>query len=134
MTTATRYADRVPWDVLERAEQRRLDLFVIVNRMPAGADAKMVLEDIKTLLAETELRVREIISIPDGALAEDGASLVPSAVEPLTRWLATLSADAAERRSLAADALAGALRGVTPLAHAVADDLDAEVQAREDAA
>ncbi len=88
VTTATRYADRVPWDVLERAEQRRLDLVVIVNRMPAGEDAKVVLDDIAALLAETELRVREIISVPDGALAEDRASLAPSAVEPLRRWLA----------------------------------------------
>ena len=131
VTTATRYADRVPWDVLERAEQRRLGLIVIVNRMPAGADAEVVLEHIKALLAETELRVREIISVSDGALAEDGASLAPSAVEPLRRWLAALSADAAERRTLTAEALAGALRGVMPLAHTVADDLDREVQARK---
>ncbi len=131
VTTSTRYADRVPWDVLERAEERHLNLIVIVNRMPAGNDAAVVLEDIRALLAETELRVREIISVPDGALADDGASLVPSTVEPLTRWLATLSADAAERRALAEDALAGALRGVTPLAHTVADDLDREVRARK---
>ncbi|HSM33427.1 MAG TPA: GTPase [Anaerolineae bacterium] len=129
VTTATRYADRVPWDVLERAEQRRLDLMVIVNRMPAREEATVVLEGIETLLAETELRVREIIGVPDGALGEDGASLAPSTIAPLTRWLATLSADAAERRTLASDALAGALRGVTPLTHAVADDLDAEVRA-----
>jgi energy-coupling factor transporter ATP-binding protein EcfA2 len=130
VTTATRYADRVPWDVLARAEQRRLDLVVIVNRMPAGMDAEVVLEDMKALLARTELRVREIISVPDGALTEDRASLAPSAVEQLRRWLATLSAHAPERRALAADALAGALRGVMPLAHTVADDLDREVQTR----
>ena len=129
VTTATRYADRVPWDVLERAEQRRLDLMVIVNRMPAPQDAKVVLEDIETLLDGTELRVRDVISVPDGAVAEDGASLVPTAVEPLTRWLSTLSADASQRRALASDALVGALRGVAPLAHAVAEDLDREVRA-----
>jgi energy-coupling factor transporter ATP-binding protein EcfA2 len=131
VTTATRYADRVPWDVLARAEQRRLGLIVILNRMPAGEDAEVVLEDVKALLTATELRVRDIISVPDGAISDDRASLTPSAVEPLGRWLATLSADAAERRTLAADALAGALRGVMPLAQAVADDLDQEVQVRK---
>ena len=79
VTTATRYADRVPWDVLERAEQRRLDLMVIVNRMPTGEDAQVVLKDIEALLAKTELRVRAIISVPDGAFAEDRASLAPAA-------------------------------------------------------
>ena len=131
VTTATRYADRVPWDVLERAEQRRLGLIVIVNRMPAGDDAEVVLKDIKALLVGTELRVREVIAVAEGALGEDRASLAPSAVEPLRRWLATLSADATERRTVAADALAGALRGVLPLARAVADDLEQEVKQRE---
>lgn len=128
VTTATRYADRVPWDVLERAEQRRLELMVIVNRMPAREDAEVVLEGIETLLAGTELRVREVIGVPDGALSKDGASLVPATIAPLSRWLATISADAVERRRLASEALAGALRGVAPLAHAVADDLDGEVR------
>src|SRR6476469_1276473 len=32
VTTATRYADRVPWAVLERVEERGLPLLVIVNR------------------------------------------------------------------------------------------------------
>ena len=131
VTTATRYADRVPWDVLERAEQRRLELMVIVNRMPAPEDARVVLEGLETLLAGTELRVREIISVPDGALEDDGASLVPSTIARLRRWLETLSADAVERRTLASEALAGALRGVAPLARAVADDLDREIRVRK---
>ena len=37
VTTATRYADRVPWDVLLRARDRGLPLVVVVNRMPDGA-------------------------------------------------------------------------------------------------
>jgi predicted GTPase len=34
VTTAIRYADRVPWDVLGRIRDRGLTLIVVVNRMP----------------------------------------------------------------------------------------------------
>src|SRR6478735_715955 len=37
VTTATRYADRVPWEVLSRIEERGLPLLIVVNRMPADA-------------------------------------------------------------------------------------------------
>jgi len=130
VTTATRYADRVPWDVLARAQQRQLGLIVIVNRMPAGEDAEVVLTDLTTMLGETELRVREILPVPEGALGANGASLASSSVEPLRHWLATLSADAAERHALASEALAGAVHGATPLVRAVADDLEQEVKLR----
>ena len=132
VTTATRYADRVPWDVLERAEQRGLGLIVVVNRMPAGTDAAAVVEDLQALLAETDLHVRDVIRVPEGAVDADGAALPPQTVEPLGHWLETLSADAAGRRALAADALAGALRGVAPLAQSVADDLEREVRLRHE--
>ncbi len=127
VTTATRYADRVPWDVLARAEERRLDLVVIVNRMPSGDDAMIVLEDLHRLLAETRLRVRAIVSVAEGALG-DGDSLARSALEPLLLRLDELSADAAQRRALVAAALAGALEGVVPLVSSVAADLEQEAR------
>jgi energy-coupling factor transporter ATP-binding protein EcfA2 len=53
VTTATRYADRVPWDVLLRARDRGLPLVVVVNRMPEEAvDRVSVLDDIDRLLTE----------------------------------------------------------------------------------
>jgi energy-coupling factor transporter ATP-binding protein EcfA2 len=128
VTTATRYADRVPWDVLARAEERRLDLVVVLNRMPPGDDAPVVLEDLDRLLRETGLRVRSLLTVPDGALADDGLSLARSALEPLVMRLKELSADAAKRRELVAAALAGALEGVVPLVSAVAGDLEQEAR------
>ena len=118
--------------VLERAEQRGLGLIVVVNRMPAGTDAAAVVEDLQALLAETDLHVRDVIRVPEGAVDADGAALPPQTVEPLGHWLETLSADAAGRRALAADALAGALRGVAPLAQSVADDLEREARLRHE--
>ena len=38
VTTATRYADRVPWLVLGRVRERGLPLVVVVNRLPPERD------------------------------------------------------------------------------------------------
>ena len=52
VTTATRYADRVPWEVLARARDRGLPLVVVVNRLPADpADRASILDDVQRLLA-----------------------------------------------------------------------------------
>ena len=53
VTTATRYADRVPWAVLSRVEERGLPLLVVVNRMPPDpADRADILADIRRLVAD----------------------------------------------------------------------------------
>jgi energy-coupling factor transporter ATP-binding protein EcfA2 len=133
VTTATRYADRVPWDVLERAAQRRLPLIVVVNRMPTGEDATEVLSDVRRLLGEAggvdageTLDVRDILTVPEGALSANGKALDRSPVEPILARIVELSHDRAARRALASQALAGALAGVAPLAATIADDLDRE--------
>ncbi|MBA2569930.1 MAG: 50S ribosome-binding GTPase [Chloroflexi bacterium] len=135
VTTATRYADRVPWDVLERIEQRRLPLVVVVNRLPPGSDASDVLEDVRRLVGRTALAAPggeagteagplEVIGVAEGALDASGAALQPGAVEPLLRRIEWLATDRAARRRLAEQALAGALAGLAPLTHAVADDVE----------
>ncbi|MDQ3447989.1 MAG: 50S ribosome-binding GTPase [Chloroflexota bacterium] len=146
VTTATRYADRVPWDVLARVEQRRLPLVVLVNRLPQGTDAVHVLDDVRRLLGRTGLTrpedapdgttsrptrlgdaptpaALEVIGVPEGALDATGAALDGRAVAPLMRRLEALAADSGARRVLAEQALAGAVAGLAPLVHMVADDL-----------
>ena len=57
VTSATRYADRVPWDVLGRVRQRGLPLMVVVNRMPTrDEDRAVVMADVGRLFAERDLR------------------------------------------------------------------------------
>ena len=56
VTTATRYADQVPWAVLARVQERGLPLLVVVNRMPPDADDRQeVLADVRRLLADAGL-------------------------------------------------------------------------------
>src|SRR4051794_30898830 len=53
VTTATRYADRVPWEVLARVRDRGMPLVVVINRMPPEAtDRDVVLDDLRRLLSD----------------------------------------------------------------------------------
>jgi energy-coupling factor transporter ATP-binding protein EcfA2 len=126
VTTATRYADRVPWDVLARAHQRRVPLAVVVNRLPPGEDAAMVLEDVERLLTRTSLTAMDVVAVGVGGGWATGRARARSAVEPLMARIVELSRDRVKRRALAEQALAGAVAGLAPLVALIGDDLEAE--------
>lgn len=132
VTTATRYADRVPWDVLARARDRGLPLVVVLNRMPADdADRETVLADVHRLLEENGVLLEadtpvDIVAIPEGALDASIDGLAAAAVAPIRSRMDALGADRDARRALAARALAGSLTGLVPLVERVADDLEHE--------
>ena len=145
VTTATRYADRVPWDVLLRARDRGLPLVVVVNRMPEEpADRAAVLDDIERLLAEFGIDAhgldgpaaaggaagREpglaVLPIPEGAIDQRIDGLDGAAIAPLRMRIDALGRDRDARRALAARALAGSLAGLAPLLQRVADDAEHE--------
>jgi hypothetical protein len=139
VTTATRYADRVPWDVLLRARDRGLPLVVVVNRMPeAAADRVAVLDDVDRLLGEFGIDARgldpatpdagslQVLPIPEGALDPSIDGLTAESVGPLRARIDALGRDREARRELAARALAGSLMGLAPLLQRVADDAEHE--------
>ncbi len=129
VTTATRYADRVPWEVLARMRDRGLPLLVAVNRMPAdAADSATVLADVERLLADAGVRTDDVdlVSVAEGALDPSVDGLARDAVEPIRARIDALGADREARRALAARALAGSLAGLAPLVQRVADDLEHE--------
>ncbi|HSS61874.1 MAG TPA: GTPase [Candidatus Limnocylindrales bacterium] len=131
VTTATRYADLVPWEVLRRVRERGLPLVVVLNRLPTDEqDRAAVLADARRLLGETEtpnieLPV-ELIAIDEGDLDPRVSGLAREKARPLLERIAHLAAEADERRAVATRALAGALKGLAPLAHSIADDLEHE--------
>jgi energy-coupling factor transporter ATP-binding protein EcfA2 len=129
VTTATRYADRVPWDVLGRARDRGLPLMVVVNRMPDdAADRAAVLEDIDRLLAEAGIQVEglELVPVLEGSLDPSIDGLAAASVAKIRERIDALGEDREARRELAARALAGSLAGLAPLVERVADDLEHE--------
>jgi energy-coupling factor transporter ATP-binding protein EcfA2 len=129
VTTATRYADRVPWEVLGRARDRGLPLIVVLNRSPTEeADRAAVVDDTARLLTEAGVQVEqlELIPIEEGALDATIDGLAAPAVAAVRRRIDALGADRDARRALAARALSGSLTGLAPLVERVADDLEHE--------
>jgi energy-coupling factor transporter ATP-binding protein EcfA2 len=137
VTTATRYADRVPWTVLERVQQRGLPLLVIVNRMPPDpSDRAEVLADIRRLLTEAGLRdllaaspaaqPHDLVAVQEGALDPAGDRLVTGSIAPVMEEIARLRADREARVELAARALSGSLAGLGETLDRIADDADHE--------
>src|SRR3954470_16401789 len=137
VTTATRYADRVPWAVLDRVRERGLPLEVIVNRMPPDpTDQDDVLADVRRLLTEAGLDEaqsgtedapqREIVTVAEGALDPAGDRLATSAIVPVLSEIARLRADRDARVALAARALTGSLAGLGESLDQIADDAEHE--------
>jgi len=137
VTTATRYADRVPWTVLDRVRERGLPLQVIVNRMPDDPiDQADVLADVGRLLAEagledvqapgTETPARGIVAVREGALAPTGDRLEPATIEPVLEEIHRLREDRDARLALAMRALTGSLTGLGESLDQIADDAEHE--------
>ena len=137
VTTATRYADRVPWAVLSRVEERGLPLLVLVNRMPPDpGDRADILADIRRLVGEAGLSDvlaasadgphRELIGVREGDLAPDGDRLEPETIRTLEAEISRFRAGADARRELASRALAGSLAGLGDSLDRIADDVEHE--------
>jgi hypothetical protein len=134
VTTATRYADRVPWLVLGRVRERGLPLVVVVNRLPPEPDDRReVLADVERLFAEAGLAGRagaageadrplEVVGVSEGEVEPGREALIAAAVQPVIARIDHLRADRDARIELAARALAGSMAGLGPLVDQVADD------------
>jgi energy-coupling factor transporter ATP-binding protein EcfA2 len=136
VTTATRYADRVPWTVLDRVRERGLPLQVIVNRMPPdAAEQAEILADVGRLLTEAglddaerspEAPRREVLAVREGALESAGDRLERAVIAPVLDEIARLRGDRDARLELAARALTGSLAGLGEALDTIADDVEHE--------
>ncbi len=125
VTTATRYADRVPWAVLDRVRERGLPLTVVVNRLPADpSDREEVLADVGRLVDAAGFVPRPaIVGVDEGRLIAGRDSLESAAIQPILDRVAELRADRDARRELATRALAGSLAGIGGLVDRIGDDV-----------
>ncbi|MBB6345346.1 energy-coupling factor transporter ATP-binding protein EcfA2 [Nonomuraea muscovyensis] len=108
VTTAARYADEVPWSFLRSARERSTALAVVLDRVPAEA-LEPVTRDLERLLVANRLDGTRLFTVPEAALPSEKARLPAPMVEPITRWLSGLAADAAERARVVRQTLSGAL-------------------------
>jgi hypothetical protein len=82
VTTAARYADAVPWDVLETAHERGTALAVLLDRVPSGAEDDIAAH-LRQMLAAHGLAAAPLFVVAETTL-QDG--LLP---EPVGRRCAT---------------------------------------------
>lgn len=109
VTTAARYADAVPWDLLLAARDRGTALSLVLDRVPSEATAE-VTAHLREMLAGHRLDEAELLVVPESPL-EDGL-LPAAALAPVRGWLDGLASDAQARAELVRRTLAGALGSV----------------------
>jgi hypothetical protein len=128
VTTAARYADAVPWDMLQAAESRGTALAVLLNRVPPGAEHD-VGSHLQEMLRHNKLGTAPLFVVPEVALVD---GLLPEpVVAPLRSWFATLAGDAAQRAAVVRQTLDGALRSVAPRIAALAAQANAQLDAAQ---
>ena len=107
VTTAARYADAVPWDLLRGASERGTSVAIVLNRVPPEA-----MEEVRAHLASM-LRKRGLASAPiftamETTLTADGR-LSEREIARLRSWLSALARDAKARSIVVRRTLTGAL-------------------------
>ena len=106
VTTAARYADAVPWDLLRTAQERGTALAVVLDRVPAEAVAE-VAGDLAGMLQRAGLGSARLFVVEERPLA--GGLLPGDQVGPLRQWLHELAADQEARAAVVRQTLMGAL-------------------------
>ena len=128
VTTAARYADAVPWDLLTAARDRGTALSLVLNRVPPGAAGEIV-PHLEQMLAERGLSGTEVLVVAETGL--DSERLPAADLAPVRRRLDALGADAAARADVIRRTISGALESVGPRAGTVADAVRAQQAAAE---
>mgnify|MGYP001739883131 CR=1 FL=1 len=107
VTTANRYADAVPWELLHEAAARSIAIAVVLNRVPEG-DEEAIENDLRRMLDEAGIHAVLIHTVTEQSRDESGM-LAPVSLAPLTLWIRELGADAPARAAIARQTLAGAV-------------------------
>lgn len=105
VTTANRYADAVPWELLHAAAARSIAIAVVLNRVPEG-DEEAIETDLRRMLREAGIEAVLIHTVTEQPRDERGL-INPISLAPLTLWIRELGADAPARTAIARTTLAG---------------------------
>ncbi|MFC7402690.1 dynamin family protein [Citricoccus sp. GCM10030269] len=123
VTTANRYADAVPWELLLDAAARDITVAVVLDRVPAGVEDEVAV-DLRGLLERRGLSAAELFVVTESALDAEGM-LPADSVRSLRAWLDSIAADAGSRSDVARRTLNGVVGQL-------ADKAVGLVQAEED--
>jgi len=137
VTTANRYADAVPWEVLRTAAERDVTVDVVMNRIPdrEGVSEELA-ADLTAMLERQGVEVERLFLVPETEIDEEGM-LPPGVIGELAGHFTSLAADGEQRRRIARRTLAGAVDGLAAsagelAAHAAEQDAERQ-RLREEA-
>lgn len=107
VTTAARYADAVPWDLLRQAAERGTSVAIVLDRVPAPAVGE-IRDHLGSMLSTQGLAGAPIFTVVETTLSPEG--LLPHEhVARLHSWLTALARDARARSVIIRQTLTGAL-------------------------
>jgi hypothetical protein len=135
VTTAARYADAVPWDLLQTARDRGTALSLVLDRVPPDAVSE-VAGHLESMLADRGLDGTQVFVVEETTL--QSGRLPAAALAPVRGWLDALASDGEARADLVRHTLSGALDSLPSraqvVATALAEQADEEAALRADAA
>ncbi|MFC7877871.1 dynamin family protein [Isoptericola sp. NPDC057391] len=128
VTTAARYADAVPWDLLSQASRRRAQVAIVLDRVDPGAE--VVAEDLRRMTVEHGLGDARVFVLGEAAEQGPGAlvdGLLPeSAVAEIATWLSGLGGDPEARARVIAATRDGVVDDLVRRAVALAETADGQ--------
>jgi hypothetical protein len=128
VTTAARYADAVPWDLLRTAQERGTALAVVLDRVPPEAVGE-VADDLAAMLRRGGLGAARLFVVEERPLVD--GFLPAEQVAPLRDWLLALAADQEQRAVVVRQTLAGALESLRGRVDVVAAGVEEQAIAAE---
>ena len=111
VTTAARYADAVPWDLLRTAADRGTAVAIVLDRIPPEA-VDEIRPHLAGMLREQGLPTAPIFTVPETTLDPEG-HLPDEAVARLRAWLQALASDSRARQIVVGQTLRGAVESLS---------------------
>ncbi|MDY5153731.1 Dynamin family protein [Actinobaculum suis] len=124
VTTAARYADAIPWAMLDDAQRRKIVLAVVLNRVPPGTSGQVRPDFFRELEAHGLGRAPLFVI----GEASGPVDLLPNAdIAPLRGWLEGLTEDGRARTSVARQTLEGTVATIIDRASTVLPAYEAQL-------
>jgi energy-coupling factor transporter ATP-binding protein EcfA2 len=126
VTTASRYADAVPWEFLRQAVTRGTAVAVVLERVPPVA-VEEVRGHLAAMLTQQGLGGAPLFVIVETSTYE--AMLPPDVIDPVRTWLHGIAGDPDVRAAVVRHTLDGAVRSLGPRVFELAAAADAQAEA-----
>jgi hypothetical protein len=127
VTTAARYADAVPWELLKTARLRGTVIALVLDRVPAEA-AGEISAHLGEMLAAHDMAAAPLFVLTETLLDAQGL-LSEEDTKPLHDWFATLASDVNARAAVVRQTLDGALAALGPATDGLAAAADEQAVA-----